>query len=256
MYRCEYCLSERFLTKEKLFNHVEKCKNNDKNINEVLPQEGKNILKFKNHNHKFMHPFYITADFESTLIPVNEVNGDTTKYQKHVPNSYGIKFNCIHDEFSKPVKIYNNEAPELVCKNFIEDIEKYSYIDINPLYCPDNKKVIGKFKNETSEKQIVEFVGLRPKLYSFKTDDGNEKKTCKGVKRNVVKNKITLDDYTTTLYTHKNKEISQNTIRSYSHEIFSITQNKIALSCFDDKIFINDDNISCISFCHKLISDK
>ena len=46
-----------------------------------------------------MHPYYITADFESTLLPINEINENTTKYQKHVPNSYGIKFNCIHDEF-------------------------------------------------------------------------------------------------------------------------------------------------------------
>ena len=29
-----------------------------------------------------------------------------------------------------------------------------------------------------SKKQIIEFVGLRPKLNSFKTDDVNEKKTC------------------------------------------------------------------------------
>jgi hypothetical protein len=126
MYRCEYCLSERFLTKEKLFNHIEKCINNDKSINEKLPEEGKNILQFKNTNNKFMHPFYIAADFESTLIPVNEVTDNTTKYQKHVPNSYGLKFNCIHDEFSKPVKVYNNQDPEDVCKNFIEDIENYA----------------------------------------------------------------------------------------------------------------------------------
>ena len=37
MYRCEYCLSERFLTKEKLFNHIEKCKNNDKCIDNQNP---------------------------------------------------------------------------------------------------------------------------------------------------------------------------------------------------------------------------
>ena len=48
-----------------------------------------------------MHPFYITADFESTLTPVNEINDNTTKYQKHDPNSYGIKFNCINNKFSK-----------------------------------------------------------------------------------------------------------------------------------------------------------
>ena len=114
--------------------------------------------------------------------------------------------------------------------------------------------MIGKFKNETSEKIITEFIGLRPKLYSFKTDDGKEKKTCKGVKRNVVKNEIKTDDYRNTLYTRENKEITQNGIRSYEHEIYSETQQKVALSCFDDKVWINENNVNCITFGHKLIS--
>ena len=37
-----------------------------------------------------------------------------------------------------------------------------------------NKKVIGKFKDEVGGKQITHFVGLRPKLYSFKVEDNSE----------------------------------------------------------------------------------
>ena len=139
-------------------------------------------------------------------------------------------------------------------KNNKEHFDLSDYPKDHELYCPDNKKVIGKFKNETSEKIISEFIGLRPKLYSFRTNDGKEKKTCKGVKRSVVKNEIKVDDYKHTLYSHENKEVIQNGIRSYTHEIYTETQKKVALSCFDDKIFINDDNISCISFGYKLIS--
>jgi len=139
-------------------------------------------------------------------------------------------------------------------KNNKQHFDLSDYPKDHALYCPDNKTVIGKFKNETSEKQIIEFIGLRPKLYSLKTDDGKEKKTCKGVKKYVVKNKINIDDYRNTLYTHENKEITQNGIRSYGHEIYTESVNKVALSCYDDKIFINDDNISCYSFGHKLIS--
>ena len=50
------------------------------------------------------------------LTPVDIVNGYTTKYQKHEPNSYGLKFNCIHDEFCRPVQIFNNADSELVCQ--------------------------------------------------------------------------------------------------------------------------------------------
>ena len=37
-----------------------------------------------------------------------------------------------------------------------------------------NSKVLGIFKDETGWKQIVEFVGLRAKLYSYKMHDGSE----------------------------------------------------------------------------------
>ena len=39
-----------------------------------------------------------------------------------------------------------------------------------------NKKVIGKFKDEVAGKQITKFVGLRPKLYSFKIEESNTNK--------------------------------------------------------------------------------
>ena len=36
------------------------------------------------------------------------------------------------------------------------------------------------FKDEAGGKQIVEFVGLRAKLYFYKMLDGSEDKKCKG----------------------------------------------------------------------------
>ena len=52
-----------------------------------------------------------------------------------------------------------------------------------------NKKVIGKFKDEAAGKQITHFIGLRAKLHCYKIE-GEEKKKCKGVKKNVVKKNI------------------------------------------------------------------
>ena len=46
-----------------------------------------------------------------------------------------------------------------------------------------NKKVIGMFKDEVAGRQITHFVGLRPKLYSFKVEDSNTSKKCKGIKK-------------------------------------------------------------------------
>ena len=51
-----------------------------------------------------------------------------------------------------------------------------------------NKKVIGKFKDEVAGRQIPHFVGLRPKLYSFKVEDRGLTTKCKGIKKNVILN--------------------------------------------------------------------
>ena len=45
-----------------------------------------------------------------------------------------------------------------------------------------NSKVLGMFKDEAGGKQIVEFVGLRAKLYSCKMLDGSEDQNARGDK--------------------------------------------------------------------------
>ena len=49
--------------------------------------------------------------------------------------------------------------------------------------------------DEAGEKQIVEFVGLRAKRYSYKMLVGYEAKNCKGVSKNFTKRSIQFDDY-------------------------------------------------------------
>ena len=59
------------------------------------------------------------------------------------------------------------------------------------------------FKDEAMGILIDEFVGLRAKLYSYKMFEGEETKKCKGVKKSVVKNSITHEDYINCLFTEK-----------------------------------------------------
>ena len=51
------------------------------------------------------------------------------------------------------------------------------------------------FKDEAGGKQIVEFVGLTAKHYSYKMLDGSVDKKCKGVTKNATKMSIQFDDY-------------------------------------------------------------
>ena len=80
--------------------------------------------KFENVNNEFLHPFHIVADFESTLEEVkDDEDNNTQKYQKHVANSFGLKYNCIHKEYSEPEKIFNSSNQKLVVKKFVETID-------------------------------------------------------------------------------------------------------------------------------------
>ena len=55
--------------------------------------------------------FIISADFESILVPEdngkqNPEESHMNKYQKHIACSYGNKFICVDDKFSKPFTTY------------------------------------------------------------------------------------------------------------------------------------------------------
>jgi len=106
-----------------------------------------------------------------------------------------------------------------------------------------NKKVFGMFKDEAAEKQIKEFVGLKAKSYLYKMLEGNEHEKCKGIKKNVVKTKITHDDYKECLFSKATVYRPMNVIRSYKHDMYTEEVNQIALSADDDKRVIMDDGI-------------
>ncbi|XP_065678249.1 uncharacterized protein LOC136093209 [Hydra vulgaris] len=114
-----------------------------------------------------------------------------------------------------------------------------------------NKKVLGMFKDESVGKQITEFIGLRSKLYSYKIDEEKEdKKRCKGVKKNVVKNYITHEDYKDCLLSRRDQMRKMNVIRSHLHDVYTEEINKIALSAEDDKRVILDDGIHTLAYGH------
>ena len=80
--------------------------------------------------------------------------------------------------------------------NDVENRFDTSKYEVNrPLPMEKNKKVIGLMKDELGGKIITEFATLRPKTYSYLTDDGKEEKKTKVTKKCVIKKRIKFNDY-------------------------------------------------------------
>ena len=89
-------------------------------------------------------------------------------------------------------------------------------------------------------------------MYSFKTKKSDTKR-AKGIKKNVVKQNLTHESYKDVLLNSKREHIFMKTIRSQNHEITSCFQNKIGLSCYDDKRYILSGGCNTLAYGHYMI---
>ncbi|KAK3743282.1 hypothetical protein QZH41_005792 [Actinostola sp. cb2023] len=167
---------------------------------------------------------------------------------------YDFHYNYFKKKFSTAELLFTDTDSlmyEVPTEDFYKDIQEdvlerfdtSAYSKEHPIGVWVNKKVIGMMKDETAaEGEITEFVGLRSKLYAFKTEDREEKK-CKGIKKSVVKKDLEFDDYKNCLFSGVKVMRKMNVIRSYKHQLFSETVHKVALSREDDKRIILADQI-------------
>ena len=83
----------------------------------ILPEEGKNIVEFKNYNNKEKFLFIIYADCECFLRPVNESqerNSNTEVYERHglFDIGYYLKYDSCSDGMD-PSKWFAEELKQL-----------------------------------------------------------------------------------------------------------------------------------------------
>ena len=76
-------------------------------------------------------------------------------------------------------------------------------------------------------------------MYSFLIDSNSENKKTKSASRNVVE-EITYDEYKDVLLNNKCLRKSMNRIQSKDHKIGAYEIKKVSLSCFDDKIYMQN----------------
>ena len=116
--------------------------------------------------------------------------------------------------------------------------------------CGFNSGIVGKFKDDEPNDIITEFVGIRAKNYGYQTLGGTEKKKDKGIKKAVIQKQITFDDFKDCVLNGVVKHVTQNTIRSRKHEIFTESLCRKALCPKDDKRVILEDGIHTLPIGH------
>ena len=150
---------------------------------------------------------------------------------------------CHMDTDSFIMNIKTNDFYEDIA-NDVEDRFDTSNYEVNrPLPMRRNKKVIGLMKDELGGKIITEFVTLRPKTYSYLTDDGKEDKKAKGTKKWVIKKMIKFNDYKKCLLNDQVILKSQQRFIGKKHDVYTENMNKRALSNNDDKRIISSNKI-------------
>ena len=175
----------------------------------------------------------------------------------YIKPKYGIRVKlCYMDMDSFVMNIKTNDF----YKDIANDVEKRFYTSNyecnRPLPTGKNKKVIGLMKDELGGKIITEFVTLRPKTYSYLTDDGKEDKKAKGTKKRkcVIKRMLKFNDYKNFLLKDKVLLKSQQRFISKKHDVYTEDINKIALSNDDDKRIVSSDKIT--SYPHRYKGKK
>ena len=214
-----------------------------------LISEDLSIIEMKKTNVKMNKPIYLGLSLlEISKILMYEFWYDymKPKYNDNVRLCYmdtdsfimNIKTNDFYKDIASDVENRFDTS------NYEVNTSETSALARRPLPTGENKKVIGLMKDELGGKIITEFVTLRPKTYSFLTDDGKEDKKAKGTKKCVIKKMIKFNDYKKCLLNDEVMLQPQQRFISNKYDVDTENINKIALSNNDDKIIVLSNKIT------------
>ncbi|XP_063392461.1 uncharacterized protein LOC134677958 [Cydia fagiglandana] len=122
MWFCDGCLLP-FSNEVKFKEHI---KRDCSHVKTILPNDGENILKFKNFRYQLRAPVVVYADFEAMLKPIiptctpSQSSSYTVDYQSHEPYSFGYYIKCSYDESKSKYVTFRGED---CAKEFIKSLE-------------------------------------------------------------------------------------------------------------------------------------
>ena len=228
----------------------------------------------KKRNKLVSEPNYHTINYISEDLSIIEMNKTKVKMNKPIYLGvsildiskilmYEFSYDYMKPKYGNRVKFCYMDTDSFIMniktndfyKDIADDVEKRfdtSNYDCNrPLPKGKNKKVIGLMKYELGGKIITEFVTLRPRTYSYSTDDGKEDKKAKRTKKCVIKRMTKFHDYKNCLLKDKVLLKSQQRFKSKKHDVYTEDINKIALSNDDDERIVSSDKITIYPYGYK-----
>ena len=204
-----------------------------------LISENLSIIEMKKVKVKMKKPIYLGL----SILDISKIIMYEFWYD-YMKKKYGdmVKL-CYMDTGSLIMNIKTQEFYKDIAQDVEERFDASNYDVDRPLPKGKNKKVIGFMKDELGSGIIIEFVALRPKTYSYMTDEFIEMKKAKGTKKCVIKKMLKFEDYKKCLFDNEAMLKSQQRFKSENHEVYKENINKIALSSNDDKRIIALDGI-------------
>ena len=177
----------------------------------------KSVITDKKRRKLVSEPNYHTMNYISEDLSIMEMKITKVKMNKPIYLGlsileiskllmYEFSYDYMKPKYGDNVKLcymdtdsfITNIKTEDFFKDIANDVEKRfdtsNYECHGPLPTGKNKKVIGLMKDELGGRVITEFVALRPKTYSYLTDDCKEDKKAKETKKCVIKRMIKFDD--------------------------------------------------------------
>ena len=116
----------------------------------------------------------------------------------------------------------------------------------------------GKFKDEWAGIFILEWVGLRAKMYSMLPLHGDKKATAKGVSQRIIRDVLKHQDYKACLMDSVEMNNDMIKIGHQHHQLQTQQTRKKSLSPFNDKKWISKDGstFTTYSFGHYRIEGE
>ena len=189
------------------------------NYNSInLISEDLSIIEMKRTKVKMNKPIYLGL----SILEISK----TLMYDYMKPKYNNDVKLCYMDTDSFIMNIKTNDFYKDISNDVENRFDSSNYEVNRPLPTGKNKKIIGLMKDELGGKIITEFVTLRPKTYSFLTDDGKEDKKAKGTKKCVIKKMIKFNDYKKCLLNDEVMLKPQERLISKKHDVNTENINK------------------------------